>query len=216
MMKITSLHLFCLFLLSVGTHCAAQTPSGIQRLPVDVQRLPAGVTVTGQVVHAEHWQDKAGEHLLLLSLGPVVGHKPNTRNPDGYHDQNLYGYQFSKQGGSFVRLWQVQDFVRECEFDLTCDFLLPSVQLTDLNNDGIAETSFLYKIGCRSDISPVKLKLIMHNGTAKYVLRGETQTKDGTSTYGGTYKPDPAFTAADARFLAFARQQWPRFAPEAF
>ena len=192
-------------------HCLAQTPTSVRRLPVDGKKLPAGVIVKGQVVKTERWQDKSGEHLLVLTQTKPFNRRKEPDSEGIYNfDQTLYGYQFDKIGDTFKQLWLVQDFVKACPLDISCEFLLPSVQLTDLNADGVAETSFLYRTACRSDVSPASLKFILHNGTAKYALRGQTVVMGE----GGQYTTDPAFNTADKRLLTFAKQQWNQFKKE--
>jgi hypothetical protein len=209
---------FTLLGLLITVHCLlfadkglAQTPASVRRLPVDTKKLPAGVVVKGQVVKAERWQDKSGEHLLVLTHTKPANRQKEP-DSDGIYtfDQALYGYQFDKTGNTVKQLWAIQDFVKACPLDISCEFLLPSVQLTDLDADGVAETSFLYRTGCRSDVSPASLKFILHNGPTKYALRGETVVMGE----GGKYTTDPAFNTADKRFLSFAKQQWARFKKE--
>jgi len=87
-----------------------------------------------------------------------------------------------------------------------------------LDGNGIAESTFLYKLGCRSDVSPNRLKLIMHEGKAKYALRGETMvpTTDPEKKLGGQKAIDPAFRRAPKAFLDHALQQWNAFVEEKF
>lgn len=206
--------LFSLFIIHYSlsiNYCPAQSPASVRRLPVDAKKLPVGVVIKGQVVKAERWQDKAGEHLLLLTQTKPTNRQKEPDSEGIYtFDQYLYGYQFDKTGDTFKQLWTIQDFVKTCPLDISCEFVLPSVQLTDLNADGIAETSFLYRTGCRSDVSPASLKFILHKGPTKYALRGETVVLGE----GGKYTADPAFTTTDKRLLAFAKQQWVRFKKE--
>ncbi len=192
-------------------NCSAQTPASVRQLPVDTKKLPTGVVINGRVIKAERWQDKSGEHLLVLTQTKPFNRRKEPDSEGIYtFDQTLYGYQFDKTGDVFTQLWQIQDFVKACPLDISCEFLLPSVQLTNLNGDGVAETSFLYRTGCRSDVSPASLKFILHNGLTKYALRGQTVVLGE----GGNYTADPAFNTADKRLLVFAKQQWARFKKE--
>jgi hypothetical protein len=87
-----------------------------------------------------------------------------------------------------------------------------------LDNNGIAESTFLYRLGCRSDLSPVPLKLIMHEGKAKYTLRGETMVPSDNpkEKLGGPKTIDPTFHRAPKVFLNYALQQWNTFEEEKF
>ncbi len=49
-----------------------------------------------------------------------------------------------------------------------------SFYITDLNNNGKAETSIIYYLSCRSDTSPSTMKFIMKEGRQKFALRGKS------------------------------------------
>lgn len=105
--------------------------------------------------------------------------------------------------------WRAKDFVENCEFDATLEVIEGSIRLTDLDADGEPEVSFLYKLGCRSDVSPLTAKFLMYEGTTKYALRGETKERVGENEYaGGDFKADPSFDQAPRPFVEFARAQW--------
>lgn len=115
-------------------------------------------------------------------------------------------------------LWKLYDLVEICPYDLDATFLPNSLTITDLDDNGIAESTFLYKLGCGSDVSPVQLKLIMHEGKAKYALRWETRVRIGgpDEKVGGQKTIDPAFRQAPKVFLDYALQQWNAFVEEKF
>ena len=52
-----------------------------------------------------------------------------------------------------------------------CEFIKNAAVVTDLDQDGIAETTVQYKLACRSDVSPALMKLVMHEGETKYAHR---------------------------------------------
>lgn len=111
--------------------------------------------------------------------------------------------------GTSKDLWRAKDFVEKCEFDLTLEVIEGSIRLTDLDDDGEPEISFLYKLACRSDVSPLTAKFLMYEGTTKYALRGETKERVGENEYaGGDFKADPAFDQAPRQFVEFAQAQW--------
>lgn len=106
-------------------------------------------------------------------------------------------------------VFKARDFVRACEFDLSLDLLEGSVQLTDLDDDGEPEISFAYQLACRSDVSPLTVKLLMYEGSTKYALRGESRVRvSETEFVGGDFSADPAFDKAPKAFLEFARKRW--------
>lgn len=106
-------------------------------------------------------------------------------------------------------LWKARDFVERCPFDATLDVDEGSIAVTDLDHDGVGEFSFLYSLGCRSDVSPLTVKLLMYEGAAKYALRGESRERVSETEYvGGTFTVDPAFGKAPADFLERAKATW--------
>lgn len=130
----------------------------------------------------------------------------------------LHSYHYVKAKEHYTLLWKMSDFVKICALDLDAAFLPNSLTITDLDNNGVAESTFLYKLGCRSDVSPVRLKLLMHEGKKKYALRGETSvpTGDPDKKLGGQKTIDPAFRRAPKVFLDYALQQWNAFVAESF
>ena len=113
-------------------------------------------------------------------------------------------------------VWSAKDFNKDCEFDRTFEVVEGSVQLTDLDDDGEPEISFIYRVGCRSDVSPITVKLLMYEGATKYALRGGSRERVGENEFmGGDFTPDPAFDKAPAKFLEFAKAQWKKLVFEA-
>jgi len=111
-----------------------------------------------------------------------------------------------------------------------------STQITDLDNDGITETTIAYKLTCRSDVSPSNMKLIMHENDTKMALRGTMIlemdkgriTDDfeydlskidttGLSEYEkinesfGRFSDENDFKNKPSVFLIFAKESWKKF-----
>ena len=146
--------------------------------------------------------DSQGAHVVKFLLGA----QRQTKTADGYSRNKEF---FVTHSLGAQQVWKAKDFVQRCEFDLELEMLDDSIEVTDLDNDGVAEISFLYKLGCRSDVSPLEMKLLMYEGTTKYALRGESYERVGETEYaGGTFKPD--FKGAPPAFLEFAKTKWER------
>lgn len=140
--------------------------------------------------------DSAGEHVVTFSLTSRA--RGDTKSRD-----LLVTHLAGKQ-----EVWRAKDFVTDCEFDLELDLLEGSIEVTDLDGDGAAEVSFLYRLGCRSDVSPLTVKLLMYEGATKYALRGDSRERVGENEFmGGEFRADPAFDNAPA-FLAHAKARW--------
>ena len=198
--------------ISQGT---TQTSQEIGMLSFDKSNLPSDVKYQGKVVTGKRWTDKNGENYLVLTRTDVKKVKSKQPDFEEYDLQaELYGYHYVKSGDSYRLLWKINDFIKDCPFDLTLDFIPGSLSITDINNNGIAESTFLYKMCCRSDVSPSELKLMMHENEDKYALRGNMHIKMQGINEGGSYKIDKAFDLAPNGFLDYAKEQWKEFKME--
>ena len=113
-------------------------------------------------------------------------------------------------------IFRARDFVERCEFDLTLEVIEGSIRLTDLDDDGEPEVSFVYRSACRSDVSPLTAKLLLYEGSTKYALRGTTRERVGETEYeGGAYTVDPSFEQGPGPFIEFAKAQWKSLIVEA-
>ncbi len=195
-----------------GFVCLCAAPAyGQSDLPTNsLSGVPRGAAVTGQFVAGREWTDRTGGNVLILTAtGETKGRGGDARSVE------IYAYHFVKTGNGFRLLWKMTDFVRDCEFDISAEFILDALAVTDLDDNGTAETWVMYKTACRSDVSPATLKLIMHEGEKKYAMRGRTLVKvSDTDTEGGDMTPDAAFTAGPAVFLKYAERTWKQFRPE--
>lgn len=227
--------LLCFFIL-ISTISFSQSFSAKK-----IASVPSRLKYRGKLVEAWQWKDALGENILLLTLSTPVKSKP------GQYDevtatQELFAYNFIKNDTGYRTLWRINDLVKDCEFDLSCGFLKGSTSITDLDKNGIAETAVQYKLACRSDVSPAAMKLIMHQDSVKYALRGSmwvqlSDTDKFTLTESdanlekivpakddferdlqtfGRYQSEKDFVNAPAPFIVFARKQWIRFAKESF
>jgi hypothetical protein len=166
--------------------------------------IPTGINYKGNIVESVSWNDRNGKNILFIT-------ETNLTNTGEFSSKELFGYHYVIDQDGTEKLWQINDFVRECPFDLTLEFIPNSLTITDLNDNGIAESTFLYRLSCKSDVSPDDMKLMMHEGNDKYAIRGEMLLNLDGETYGGSSTPDPAFNNAPPEFLTYAKQQWNKF-----
>lgn len=178
--------------------------------------LPSDVKYQGSIVTGKRWTDKNGENILILTITKEHNTKKTSYSDEYMRSKEFYGYQYVKKSDSWTQLWKVNDFVNDCEFDITLDFIGGSLTVTDLNKNGIGESTFLYKLTCRSDVSPSDMKLIMHEGESKYAIRGTMKIFEGNRWYGGEYKVDKSFNDAPSGFLEYAKEQWKKNNEEKF
>jgi hypothetical protein len=182
--------------------------NGIKNLKFNVKDIPGGAGYKGRIVASAEWEDKNGTNIVLISETDLT-----PGNDDG-QNKELFGYHYIVSGGT-SKLWQINDFVKDCPVDVTLEYIPNSLSVTDLNENGIAESTFLYKLSCKGDVSPDDLKLMMHEDDTKYAIRGETlvryKTDGRTYEEGGKYTPDAAFQNAPAGFFEYAKEQWEKF-----
>jgi hypothetical protein len=166
--------------------------------------IPAGINLNGKIVQSAGWNDKNGNNFLFIT-------ETSETDSGDFRSKELFGYHYIRDLDGTEKLWQINDFVYDCPLDLTLEFIPNSLTITDLDNNGIAESTFLYRLSCKGDVSPDDMKLMMHEGENKYAIRGEMLLELDGEIYGGSSTPDPAFNNAPAEFLTYAKQQWNKF-----
>jgi hypothetical protein len=174
---------------------------------LDKSQLPAGIKYAGKLKNAIRWADKSGDNIVVTAeTGKYVN--PKFSHEEEGRDAELFAYHFIT-GDSLQQIWKVYDFIKDCPVDIEAEFLPNTLQVTDLNNDGIGEVWIMYKTVCHGDVSPSDMKIIMYQGKQKFAMRGHNKVKLSEKDYdGGEYKFDDAFIAAPAAFREFAIKLW--------
>jgi len=150
-----------------------QDNSGIITTDLTQNEIPKSIEIKGDLIIAKKWTDKNGENILVVSRkGPLEETEYEVEFLGDEKYAELYGVQYVKDGDSYRILWDIYDFERHCPFDLWIGLLPNSTRITDLDNDSITETTLIYKLTCRSDVSPSNMKLLMHENNIKMGLRG--------------------------------------------
>jgi hypothetical protein len=199
-----------------GESADSGTRPGVGVRELAVTDIPRGADYRGRVVRAISWDDAIGSNYLLLTLVDayrVDGRKRNGCDDESYcYSSELFGYHFVRNRSGVSRLWRIRDLIKDCSYDVTLEFVPASLEVTDLDRDGITETSFVYRLACRSDVSGAGMKLMMHEGKKKLAIRGSTMTPIEP----GEMKVDPAFNSSPAIFRTHAVERWNRFNKEFF
>lgn len=173
---------------TVGT----STSDHLQPVAVAAAEVPAAQRLPGKLLEAWRWQDANGENLLVVYRAAIPSRnerraqtdpafrkkladpKTVTSAEDDGRGAQLLVRQYARKQGAYTELWRLQDGVSDCPVDLVLGPAPHSTTITDLDHNGQSETTVLYALGCRGDVSPDDLKLVMHEGAAKYALRGFT------------------------------------------
>ncbi|MCR4665772.1 MAG: hypothetical protein K5657_00560 [Desulfovibrio sp.] len=148
---------------------------------------------------------KGVNDILLTHTGMYPG---RAMDSDETSNSDLYAYGYVTDGGVPRPVWQMHDLVKDCEASAEAEFSPDSPVITDLDENGLSEVWLTYYVGCRGDVSPIGMKILMYEGGRKYALRGETFVHADGMDMGGRYKADPSFATANERFRLFADQLW--------
>lgn len=197
--------LFVAFFFVISGLSAQSSISSLKEL--DLENVPKSLIFKGKTTEAYTFSDIEGKHLILVA---ETGELQKSKSSDA-KEMELYVHHFLQKEKEWVEIWKAQDFVRECEFDLVLGIRPESMEITDLDKDGIAEISFAYYLTCTSDVSPYTMKLLLYEGANKYALRGTAKVMDIESKF----TIDSAFKTAPKSFLDFAKEKWHLFEDQA-
>jgi hypothetical protein len=168
-----------------------------------IDDVPSKCEFPGVQIDAYTWEDENGVNYFIRSIGEIEAGESQYSSDPGF-TQYLWADHYVEKNDEFTQLREITDFVKDCEFDLIVSHELDALTLTDLDNDNIAEVSFIYRLACTSDVSPSNQKLILLENGEKYALRGSTQVMGD----GGEYEVGEEFDNASKEFLEHAKQLW--------
>lgn len=212
-MKLFSVFLITLFLLScqedttspegnlpeTDAASPAQVHSSISDIRMETAVDPSKTPYMGELRNTASWTDRNGFNTLIISSKDAV----NEENAE------LFAYVYVEKEGETKKLWQINDFVNgPCDRDI---YPVPnSLEIVDLDEDGIAENLFMYILADNCDASPVSTKLMMHSGETKLVIRGLTKTflYPVPEVMAEAKKIDPVFDTAKPIFKVYASGKW--------
>ena len=192
---------------TINSNSSKQIDS-IQLISADVNKLPKGIKYEGKIKQVLRWFDKFGENIVITTeTGGFQNPKVDHEN-DGT-DTELFAYHYSISNNQANQTWKIHDFIYDCPVDYEATFIKNTFQITDLNNNGIAETWLMYKTVCHGDVSPYNMKIIMYEGKDKYAMRGQNKVELSPGEfYGGEYKFDNAFNKGPKEYRDFAKKLW--------
>jgi hypothetical protein len=191
--------------------CLPFSVSGqIKVTPLNKSAVPAYIKLIGRMVSAARYRDKNGEHVVIAT---ETGATP-TKNPlsdEDFQDADVFATDYLIAGNQATIFWQIHDFIKTCGLDIKAKFVPSTFAVTDLNKDGTAEVWLMYATACRGDVGPANLKIIMHDGSRKFAMRGNSKVElSANEHYGGEYKFDEAFINGPEEFRQYAWQLWKR------
>lgn len=176
---------------------------------ISERNLPKEIEFEGNLKKLRILNDLDGEHIILLTETGKIPSKKILNQEDEY-DYKIFAYDYllKKTENKYILNWKTQDFETNCEFDLIMGFLKNTFKITDLDKNGKSEIWIMYQKACVSDVSPIEMKIIMHEGKQKFALRGNSVVNPGDGRIGGEYKIDENFKNAPKEFEEFALKMW--------
>ena len=169
-----------------------------------ISKIPEEIKYQGTIIAMAKWKDALGDNVVFVT------ETAETSNEDT-RSKELYGYHYILNDDT-GQLWRIYDFVKDCPLDLTLRYMDRSLEVTDLDSNGIGESSFLYRLACKGDVSSDDLKLIMHEGRDKYAIRGIMDIYlNGKLFQKGEMNLDPSYQNAPGKFSEYSVSKWNKF-----
>lgn len=178
---------------------------------IDSAQVPATLKYKGNFKDGFRWKDKTGEYAVITSETGVYFNEDFPHENDG-SDAEVFAQCYSLENNQLV--WKVNDFVKDCMVDIDAEFKKNTLEVTDLDKNGIAEIWMMYELACKGDVSPSDLKVIMYEGKQKFAMRGQTKIRTGMENNGkpvlegGSYTFDKAFKEGPKVFREYAEKLW--------
>jgi hypothetical protein len=155
---------------------------------------------------AKKWYDATGENwLVLYETGSYIPKSTSGATA------KLAAILYQKTDSGFVKTWAMNDFITDCELDITCSFYEHHLSISDLDKNNKAEVMMVYALSCKGDVSPNNKKLILYTNGTKYAIRGEELMLMGKDTLGGVTNMDSSFQQLPQIIRDSALQHWQKF-----
>lgn len=229
------------FLFLTGQLIAFGQLKEIELKKIGINELPNAIKFKGDLIEALTWNDYNGLNIFIsYSVGPIVNDK---EYGEPLVSKEIFAEQYVENDNKIDLLWDITDFKRNCPMHVLVEFLPNSTSITDLDSNGITETTIVYKIACRSDVSLANMKVLMHENNNKYGLRGHTLIRlwkpyntmdltkyeynlekalrnnsyaDQFSKHIGRYTDTNDFKDTPFQFLLYAIEIWKQYVEEKF
>lgn len=175
--------------------------------------IPTDISYEGEIKNAVRWKDKMGDNIVLTTeTGIYQSDKFQHENEGG--DAELFAYHYTIHEGRSNLVWKVYDYISDCPVDIEAKFIKDTFNITDLDENGIAEIWIMYTTVCHGDVSPANMKIIMYEVFTKHAMRGRNRitlgpNEDGsTFIEGGEYVFDDRFLNSRKEFQEYAINLW--------
>ncbi len=166
--------------------------------------MAAGLKLDGEIVHGETWTDNRGENMLVFTEKQT--YDDEVEGP-AFSEYALHVYHYIKNVGKYELQGEEKDAQGDCGFENRARFMEEAVTITDLDKNGHAEMTFVYRLGCSSEASPDDLRLIMYENDKKFTISGNTNVRiNANLELGGEMKTSADFDNAPKEFKTYAEK----------
>lgn len=142
-----------------------QTMNGsFEVLNFDKQDIPKACAYEGEIIAGVKWRDKRGLNYMLIS-----GFDEGDFFSETWKSK-LFAYAYQIQDGETQLSWKIKDF--NPNVFSAVQLAKKTVQVVDVDKDGIGEPSFLYSIE-PDGLDPATLKLMCFYKDKKAAIRGQ-------------------------------------------
>ncbi|WP_259017103.1 M949_RS01915 family surface polysaccharide biosynthesis protein [Emticicia fluvialis] len=177
----------------------------IETRPISDETLKQFKTSGTLLLKKIEFKDKNGLNYVIAAMEEAA--------KDDYNSRTLWIEHYVKGTTKTLKLLkEVVDFEKDCPVDNQLALIDEAFEVTDLDKNGYAEIMFMYKTGCKGDLSPSGLKLIVLQNGKKAAIRGKSLIKGFKNT--DEKQQDAAFLALPQVIRQHADNLWNRFKTE--
>ena len=177
---------------------------------LDTISLPA---IEGDFQFGYQWNDSLGSNLIVFTLNKTFTKDKNvTELTTGEHRVYFHAYHFlGEKQNELIRHYTDQtELCKSPQSTLQYNYIKESVSFTDLNNNGIAEITFMHQYNCSSKESPLNTKLTLMENDSIYSISGNSFLEDKYPN-SGIKEFDSSFESAPSALKKHANEVWETF-----
>lgn len=146
------------------------------------------------------WKDKGGSHIIR-----IIEESSGQYFESNWKSTILIEKKTLKKNISQIS-WDIKDFSKTPSE--TVNYIPKTLEIFDIDNDGIMESSFTYIIGT-DGLDSSKIKQMVHKNNIKFAIRGELPKRlSDIDKY--KFKIDSAFSTQSLELMIFSLNTWNR------
>lgn len=156
------------------------------------------------MIYCKKWFDKDNSQKKIVFFSKT---RTNTKEE--------FFVEFFKENNLKNSFVSIYDFIEDCPVDFNINFIKDSFSITDIDNNGIKEISFLYELACQGGIGPIKMKSVLIEGSKKHLVRGfrldDVSIRNNIDPNYPNSIADKSFKNAPPSFFDFSKEKWNKF-----